>query len=482
MEEPDGSATGAAAVGAEAIAEARRYRPGATIAELEAFASAQLAARLRFTALRRFYAVHPCRMARIHLLTASAVTLGRFCAFSETFAAIGQALQPLSGVGAPRTEAWERYASACRAGRPWEIRDELWIAAHVADMEEVRRRRLDAAFADEARAHDTDPTFRLLAQHMEMTLGARLTDSSALRGEVPFETAIADGIATAIRRILTAGSRLLLRYARETARAILGREFAPPAGADSYRRTAVTLLVTACTAWTASRVYRRGVRERDRGRLAAGEAWPLLAEVLGERVQEVDPRIVRFYSNPADFEVRAWLELHTVPARLWSFLATLLVGQGLYESDAAGCDARFLTFRRGDGSMHFVRELYPGGVLRVFDSDFAVRDLAGKPVLFEVFVERRIDVEMQVSPLTGGGLSIRGRHIYLRGIRLPDTGLKVEFTTRVEVVDATESLAIEGRLLMQPESRLGRLLFRQILRRPELLGRIVYRARPRVSG
>jgi hypothetical protein len=458
--------------------EARRYLPRATDGSLEAFAARQHAARLRFATLLRFYRQHPSRMARIHLLTASAVTLGRFCGFSATFAAIGDALQPVDGAGAARTAAWADYVIACRAGRPFEVRDEAWIAAHVDDMEAVRRGGLDRAFDAEAEDRGDDPTFRLLVQHMAMTLGARLSDHGALGGEIPYETAIAQGIATALARIARGGSRLLARYARETARALLGREARVPPGTESYRRTAVTLLTTTLTAWTAAKVYRRGVRERTRGRLAPGETWPLLAAVLGERMSEVHPTVVRFYANPGRYAVRASLELHTLPARLWSLLLTLLVGQGLYESDPDPFDARFRVFRREDGSMHFVRELYPRGRLRRFDSDFVVREVAGRPAFFEVFADSRVDVEMELEPLAGGGLAIRGRHIYWRRIRLPDTGLKVEFRSRAtRDEDGGELVAIDGRLLMRPESWLGRLVMCGILRRPERLGAIHYVAR-----
>ncbi len=76
------------------------------------------------------------------------------------------------------------------------------------------------------------------------------------------------------------------------------------------------------------------MRLRDRGLTAEGDAWPILSEVLGDRVAEVKPAIVRFYENPSRFAVRAKLELKTIPARFWSCAATLLIGQGLYETRA----------------------------------------------------------------------------------------------------------------------------------------------------
>jgi len=49
--------------------------------------------------------------------------------------------------------------------------------------------------------------------------------------------------------------------------------------------------------------------------------------------------------------------------------------------------------------MHFLRELYMGETLRVFDSDFVVKTVNGLPTLFEVFVDKHIEVEMSVTPL-----------------------------------------------------------------------------------
>ena len=102
---------------------------------------------------------------------------------------------------------------------------------------------------------------------------------------------------------------------------------------------------------------------------------------------EVDPMIVEFYTNPGPFEARASLALNTRPARLASRLATLLLGQGLYECNLDQIESRFRVFRRADGSMHFLRELYCAGRLRVFDSDFVVRETARGPALFEVFAD-----------------------------------------------------------------------------------------------
>lgn len=459
--------------------EAARYLRGGTTAELDAFARRQLRARQRLTRLLEFYRAHPCRMPRTQLLAACAITLGRFCGYSRAFDAIGEALMPVDPEGRPRTEAWRRYAESCAAGRPWAVREEDWLTAYMRDIEQVCASGLDAEFSEEAGAYPNDPTWRLIRRHMEVTVGARVIDSSALAGAVSYETAMARTMVRGVGRLFTSGWCLLAYYARETFRALLAPGREPKRPLVSYRRCAVKLLRYSATAWTASGVYRRGIRQRDRGSLASDEGWPLLARVLGERVGEVHPLVVRFYTNPAPFDVKATLRLNTIPARFWSRLATLMAGQGLYESDLAEIDARFRVFRRADGSMHFVRELYCGGSFRVFDSDFVVRDTPRGPALFEVFADLGVDVEMEMTPLPEGGLSIRGRQIYVRHVPVPSCGLRVEFQSRVtRDEDGGETLKIDGRLLMQPRTAWGRVLAYRILRRPERLGSIHYTARP----
>ena len=201
--------------------------------------------------------------------------------------------------------------------------------------------------------------------------------------------------------------------------------------------------------------------------------------MLGGRIREVHPLIVRFYQNPANFQVRVKVDLHTLPTKLWSRVLTLLIGQGPYEESRSEVDAQFRVFRREDGSMHFLRELYMGDALRVFDSDFVVRDMDGVPTLFEVFVDKHIEVEFTVTPLSDAGLSIRGKNFYYRGARLPCPGLRVEFQSHVLNDESSSGVInIEGRLLMQPDSRWGQLLMCRLLRRPEVLGTIRYVARP----
>src|SRR5262249_15294947 len=163
--------------------------------------------------------------------------------------------------------------------------------------------------------------------------GQRRMDSAALGGEVAYETAMAKTMALAVPRLFTRGRALLGRYVWEGARAVLIPAREPPRALLSYRRCALELLGLSVTAWSAARVYRRGVRAGERGRHAPEDGWPLLEQVLGDRVSDVHPLIVRFYQNPARFATRVSLQLHTVPARLLSRLLTFLLGQGLYESD-----------------------------------------------------------------------------------------------------------------------------------------------------
>jgi hypothetical protein len=303
-------------------------------------------------------------------------------------------------------------------------------------------------------------------------------DGAALGGAMAYETAFGDSLTITVKRLFSAGWRLLGRYAIEAAGALFSFQKEPPRKLIGYRQAALELMRYAVTVWSAAKVFRRGLRARERGAQASLEGWNLLEEVLGERINEVHPLIIDFYTNPSRYQVKAVLELKTIPARFWSWTATLLVGQGLYETDGEAIDARFRIFRRRDGSMHFIRELYCGDRMRVFDSDFVVRTRHGQPALFEVFVDLKVDVEMEVKPLAEGGLSIRGKQIYFRGLRLPGTGLQVEFQSRVVRLDDKETLKIDGHLLMQPQTAFGRFLAYKILRRPEQLACIHYAAVP----
>jgi hypothetical protein len=452
------------------LAEARAHLPRASPQELAAFVLRHRDCRRRLAGLEAFYRSYPCRMARVHLLAASAVALGRFWGMSTPFAQLGEAVMPMDTSGQPRSKAWEVYARACSEGLPIEVRDERWIDAHMQDVAKVREAGLEAAFLAEARAHEEEPLWRLLVQHLEMTLGARLFDQPALAGAVPGETAIAGGMALALGRMLRAGWSLLHHYAWVTARGLLFPRGARGVGLLGDRQVVWVLLASFVTAWTAARVYRRGVRTVHRGQqVGPADSWPLLAATLGGDVTQVDSRVVRFYSNPGAYAVQAAVELHGWGPRLFAWLATRLLGQGVFECGEQALPARFRTFRRVDGSMHFVRELYCEGVLRVFDSDFVVRD--GR--LYEVFLEHGLEVELEVRALERGGVSVRGRRVRWRGLPLPTFGVGVEFRAYPDE-SGSECVAITGTLSRQSRS--------DARAAPRVLGVLRYQAsRPEVS-
>ena len=461
------------------LRDARRYLPQSPITDLEAFAVRQLRARRRLSRMADFYRSSHCRLSRLHLLAGCAITLGRFAGYSRTFDEMGEAFMPVDLLGRTRTHRWTQYAEACRSKRPVEVRDELWLEAHMRDLEFVRAQGMDQAFYAEAAEHSREPTWGLLKQHMEVTLGARLMDHAALGGAIAYETAFAQSLVVTVSRLFTASWLLLGCYAYEALRALVlaGRE--PERGLIDYRSCALKLIRYSITAWSTSRVFRRGVRARERGSQSSEDGWPLLEEVLGERALQVHPMIVEFYKNPAKYRVQARLELHTISARFWSWLATFVIGQGVYETHLGEIDARFRVFRRADGSMHFIRELYCGDSMRVFDSDFVVRQVGGERALFEVFVDARVDIEMELVPVEEGGLLIRSRNIRLRGLRLPSVGFQVEFHSRVVRANTgNDILQIDGSLLMRPHTRLGQLVVHGLMRRPDTLGCIHYVAQP----
>ncbi|XXF79995.1 DUF4166 domain-containing protein [Myxococcaceae bacterium GXIMD 01537] len=410
-----------------------------------ASAHRMLRCRARLTGLAAFYRAHPCRMARVHLLAASAVMLGRFWGVSAPFARLGEAVMPMDGAGRPRTRAWEAYVRACEDGLPVEVRDERWIDAHMLDVAGARASGLEAAFLDEARRHGDEPLWRLLVQHLELTLGARLFDQPALAGAVPGEAAMARGMALAVGRLVRAGWCLLRHYALATVRGLLMSSRPRSDGLLDDRRVALLLLGSFVTAWTAASVYRRGVRALHWGRqVGPNDGWPLLAAALGPAVSRVDPRVVRFYANPGAWTVRASVDLRTWGARMLAWTSIRLLGQGVRECSTHLFPARFRTFRRADGSMHFVRELYCDGVLRVFDSDFVVRD----GTLYEVFVEQGVEVELEARVLDGGGVSLRARRVWWRGLPVPTCGVGIEFRVYPEP-GSSEHVTITGTLTHQ---------------------------------
>ena len=453
------------------LKEAKRYLPQADESAQTDFAERQLRARGRFAALKKFYAQNYCRMTRLHLLASAAVTLGRFAGFSQTFDRMGEHFMPLDRENRPRTIEWRAFIEACQKKLPIEVREELWLAAHFEDLRNVRENGLYARFERESAANKNEPIWQLLQQHMDVSLGVRLLDNSAIGGILPYETAIADSLALTVKRLFTAASKLVFLYTRESARAILSLTEKTPENLYSYRRTAFEMTRYFLLAFSVSKIFRRGLRERERGRRAETENWNLLETVLNERVSEIHPMIREFYANPSRFDVTATLKLETLPAKIWSRLLTLLFGQGLFETDLEEIPARFRIFCRRDGSMHFVRELYCDEKYRVFDSDFVVRN--GK--LYEVFSDLKAAVELAVAPAEDGRLSIQSRSFLFHGKQLPSIGLTVEFQSRVE----EEILKIDGQLRMAPKTKFGRFFAHKILRRPRDLGSIHYTVRRR---
>lgn len=454
---------------AKNLQEANKYLPNASESAHQEFIERQIRARLRLTLLKKFYGENYCRMTRLHLLAASAIALGRFCGVSKTFAEIGELLMPIDAENQPKNEDWRNYIKACQDNLPLEVRDELWLTAHFKDIETVRAKNLEAQFYEEAETHRNEPIWQLLRQHLEVTLGVRLMDKSAINGLIPHETAIADSLALTVKKLSTACLHLVGRYTKETTYAIFESSKNTPEDLLSYRQTAFEMIRNFLLSFGVSKIFRQGLRNRERGRVASDEKWILLELALGEKVNEINPLIREFYANPSRFDVTATLKLETLPAKLWSRFLAFLFGQGLYESDLEEIPAKFRIFQRDDGSMHFIRELYCDGKYRIFDSDFVVRE--GK--LYEVFTDLKTSVEMFVAPIENGGLSIQGVNILFYGRKMPSIGLNVEFKSRVE----GELLKIDGQLSMKPKTKFGEFLAYKILRRPKNLGSIHYVAR-----
>ena len=457
------------AISAKNLQEAKRYLPNADEFAQKAFAKRQFRARLRFAKLKTFYGENYCRMTRLHLLAATAIALGRFCGVSEVFDEIGESLMPIDSRNQPTTEDWKNYVEACRDNLPLEIRDEFWLTAHFKDIEAVREKNLEAKFYVEVEQHKNAPVWQLLRQHLEVTLGVRLMDKSAIAGLIPHETAIAESLALTVKKLSTACLHLVGRYTKESFRAIFDFSGETPKNLISYRRTSFEMMRYFLLSFSVSKIFRQGLRGHDRGRVAADENWTLLEMALGKEVEKINPLIREFYANPSRFEVTTTLKLETLPARFWSRFLTFIFGQGLYETDLAEIPTRFRIFQRADGSMHFVRELFCNGKYRVFDSDFVIED--GK--LYEVFIDLKASVEMHVSVLENGGLSIQSRNFLFHGKRMPSIGLNVEFKSHVEA----ETLKIDGHLLMKPKTKFGEFFAHKILRRPKNLGSIHYTAR-----
>jgi len=144
--------------------------------------------------------------------------------------------------GRPRTSAWQKYVEACEAARLWQVRDELWIAAHMEDMERVRRSGLEERFRRQAVAHRDDPSWQAIHQHVEATLGTRLMDRIALEGTVAYETAFAHSLSATFFRLCTVSWHLVRRYWWEGFRAVAVPAGKSHEGIVSYRRLPLAIL------------------------------------------------------------------------------------------------------------------------------------------------------------------------------------------------------------------------------------------------
>jgi hypothetical protein len=424
------------------------------------------------SALVCFYEAHPSEPVVLHILGSSAVKLGDFWADSEPFARIGEEVCPVDVDGVPTSEMWVAYAEGCRDGVPPEVCTELWVDAHVADLARVREMGLDAQFEREAAAHEDVPSWRWMRDHMRMSLGARAEDHLVWSGDWASESAFATGLMRALRRMAAEGGPMFWRYARAWLAAV--SHAGPPQAEISDRRVAWLVLRSTVGAARTFGLVRRGVRLKARGRRAEGDRWPLIQQTLGQEAAAVHPNLVRFYENPGAWDCTATLECHGWATRWALDVVRRLTRQGLAEVTLGKpWPARFRTFCRADGTMHFIREIWVDGVLRVFDSNFLVgRDVEGRAAVIEYFPDLDVTVPLCPEVHEGDGLSMVGRRQLWRGWCLP-RAVQVRFDGRAL---EGEALEFAGRATLDEGAVLGRLA--RWVGMPAELGVLRYRATP----
>ncbi len=455
-------------------ADARRH--GARPASEAAFIHRQRAARLRCRLARTFYAAYPCRLGALHELAVGGIALARFAARSEAYDRIGSMLIPVDTEGRPRHEGWVAYVRAFEDGLPPDIREERWLEAHLRDMEAVKAAGLVEMFAIEAAAHQGDPTWEMLDEHMAVTLGTRVQDQEALSGKVPLETAIATSLSKVVRRQLATGMALVRTYAGGAVRATLfgGPRTRPDLPTD---RALVCGLVSATLRLARiTRVWRLGVRRRTRGAERPGAAWsliPSMRRAIGDEVDRLHPDVFDMFDRMHAWSMTARVDLHHVVGSLAAYFAALLVGQGMYEEHLDDVPARFRLFRRDDGSLHFVREFWCADAVRVFDSDFVVRQVDGKDTLVEVFQDLGVGAVMRTEVLPDGGLSMTVVRLFIRGVSQGVGPFRVCFETRPRDDGAVD---VTGVLDLQPRNALERWWLRSGMGLPDRVGEISYRA------
>jgi hypothetical protein len=446
---------------------------------IAAFVARQRAARLRVALMHAFYARYPCRMGQLHVLATAGIAVARFAALSEVYHVIGDLLLPVDRDGRPRNEAWAAYVAAFDEGRPADLLEERWLAAHLADMERVKADGCMDRFAAEVAANAGDPTWEDLAEHMALTLGTRVHDREALDGQLALETAIARALGTVVRRQVRTGARTVRTYVGAAIRATLhGGPWVPP-GLPSDRALVCALVSSTIRVARITRVWRLGIRRRARGAEAAGGAgWslsPALAAVLGPSVLRLEPRVADFFDRMGAWKLTASVHLYHRVGRWAAAFGTLLVGQGMYEQDLEEVDARFRLFRREDGSLHFMREFWCADEIRVFDSDFVVRDVDGRPTILEIFSDMGVAARMRTEVLPDGGLAMTVIGLFVRGIPIGVGPARVAFETRPE----PDRLLVRGTLDLAPGSALSRWWWHRVMGLPARIGEIRYFAVPR---
>lgn len=460
------------------LADARRYVGDA---DPSGFVTRQRDARLRVALMNTFYGRFPSRMGALHELAAAGIAVARFAARSEVFDAIGERLLPVDRDGLPRTPAWAAYVASFHEGLPADVREERWLVAHFADMQGVKAEGWIERFAEERAAHGDDPTWAMLAEHVDVTLGTRVQDGAALAGRVALETAITTSLRQVVARQLRTGLGLVRVHVSSATRAMIGGGPWVPPHLPSDRQLVARLVRATLGATRIARVWRLGVRRQARGAESPGAAWsltPSLEAVLGPGLPGVDPRVAEMFDAMHRFRMTASVHLYHRAGVVAAWLATLLVGQGMYESHLDEVEARFRLFRRDDGSLHFVREFWCEESVRLFDSDFVVRDVDGRPTLLEVFSELGVAAQMRTEALPDGGIAMTVVRLFVGGVSLPVGPVHVCFETRPE----GDGLRVTGVLDVRPASGAQRLMFARLLRLPERVGEIRYFATPNAGS
>lgn len=459
------------------LRDAARF--GLTGDAARAFAVRQRAARLRVALLDAFYARYPCRMGTLQQLATAGIALARFAALSEAYHEIGDRLLPVDRDGLPRHAAWRAYVDACDRALPSDIREERWLAAHVLDMEQVKADGWMERFAEERAAHVGDPTWDMLGEHMDVTLGTRVADREALAGHIALETAMATSLNRVARRQLVTGARLIRTYVLAAVRATLWSR-TPPDGLPGDRALVCRLCLATLKAASITRVWRLGIRRQARGVENTMTSWslvPSLEQVLGPDAARMHPVVRRLFHEMHGFRMEASVHLYHSLGWWAAFAGSILMGQGMYEQHLAAVDARFRLFQRADGSLHFLREFWCEDAVRTFDSDFVVREVDGKPTIIEVFADLGLAARMRTEVMDDGGVSMTVVGLFLRGVPVGVGPFHVCFETH-PVPGSADRVDVSGVMDLRPRNAFERWWFHRVWGLPARIGEIRYYADP----